>query len=319
MENVCLNKSTSLTVLFDISTTEQSNVPGAANSQFYLQFLTSYQDPEGKTVLRATTVTRQWVDSAVHLEELVQGFDQETAAVVMARITSLKMETEEGFDATRWLDRNLIRFCSKFGDYRKDDPSSFTLNPCFSLFPQFMFNLRRSQFVQVFNNSPDETAYFRMLLNRENITNAAVMIQPSLISYSFNSLPQPALLDVASISADRILLLDSYFSIVVFHGMTIAQWRNMGYQNQPEHQAFAQLLQAPQTDAQMIIRERFPVPRLVVCDQHGSQARFLLAKLNPSATYNNSSDIAAGSDIIFTDDVSLQVFFEHLQRLAVQS
>ncbi|MBA0846128.1 hypothetical protein Goarm_022573, partial [Gossypium armourianum] len=62
------------------------------------------------------------------------------------------------------------------------------------------------------------------------------MVQPSLISYSFNSPPQPALLDVASISADHILLLDSYFSIVVFHGMTIAQWRNMGYQNQPEHQ-----------------------------------------------------------------------------------
>lgn len=36
-------------------------------------------------------------------------------------------------------------------------------------------------------------------------------------------------------------------------------------------QAFAQLLQAPHDDTQMIIRERFPVPRLVVCDQHGSQ------------------------------------------------
>ena len=88
----------------------------------------------------------------------------------------------------------------------------------------------------MFNNSPDETAYFRMLLNRENIPNSAVMIQPSLISYSFNSLPSPALLDVASIAADRILLLDSYFSLVIFHGMTIAQWRNMGYQNQQEHQ-----------------------------------------------------------------------------------
>lgn len=94
--------------------------------------------------------------------------------------------------------------------------------------------------MQVFNNSPDETAYFRMLLNRENISNAGVMIQPSLISYSFNSLPAPALLDVSSISADRILLLDSYFSVVIFHGMTIAQWRNLGYQNQPEHQACAQ-------------------------------------------------------------------------------
>ncbi|KAK9180685.1 hypothetical protein WN944_023819 [Citrus x changshan-huyou] len=334
-----LDKSTCLTVFFDLSSSERSNTPGTINPQLYLQFLTSFQSPEGRSVLRVTTVTRQWVDSAVSsegflrnskpsvnadeenlfLQELVQGFDQESAAVVMARLTSLKMEMEEGFDATRWLDRSLIRLCSKFGDYRKDDPASFTLNPSFSLFPQFMFNLRRSQFVQVFNNSPDETAYFRMLLNRENITNAAVMIQPSLISYSFNSLPQPALLDVASIAADRILLLDTYFSVVIFHGMTIAQWRNMGYQNQPEHQAFAQLLRAPHDDAELIIRDRFPVPRLVVCDQHGSQARFLLAKLNPSATYNNANEIAAGSDIIFTDDVSLQVFIEHLQRLAVQS
>ncbi|XP_022137919.1 protein transport protein SEC23-like [Momordica charantia] len=314
-----LDKSTCLTVFFDLASSDRSSTQGTANPQLYLQFLTSYQDPEGQSMLRVTTVTRRWIDTAVSSEELVQGFDQEAAAVVVARLTSLKMEMEEGFDAIRWLDRSLIRLCSKFGDYRKDDPSSFTLNPCFSLYPQFMFNLRRSQFVQVFNNSPDETAYFRMLLNRENITNAAVMIQPSLISYSFNSLPAPALLDVASIAADRILLLDSYFSVVIFHGMTIAQWRNMGYQNQPEHQAFAQLLQGPHDDAQIVINERFPVPRLVVCDQHGSQARFLLAKLNPSATYNNTQEMAAGSDVIFTDDVSLQVFFEHLQRLAVQS
>lgn len=314
-----LDQSTCLTVVFDISPSERSNPPGTANQQLYLQFLTNYQNPQGQMRLRVTTITRRWADNSANSEELVEGFDQETAAVVMARLTSLKMEMEEEFDATRWLDRSLIRLCSRFGDYRKDDPSSFTLNPSFSIFPQFMFNLRRSQFVQVFNNSPDETAYFRMLLNQENVTNSVVMIQPSLLSYSFNSPAAPAMLDVASIAADRILLLDAYFSVVIFHGMTIAQWRNMGYQNQPEHQAFAQLLQAPLDDSQAIIRDRFPVPRLVVCDQHGSQARFLLAKLNPSSTYNSTHDVAAGSDVIFTDDVSLQVFFEHLQRLAVQS
>ncbi|KAI7741624.1 hypothetical protein M8C21_017633 [Ambrosia artemisiifolia] len=311
-----LDKDTCLTVFFDISSSDK-DPSGNVNPQLYIQTVTSYQTADGQSKLRVTTITRRWVESAVVSEELIQGFDQETAAVVMARLASYKMEIEDTFDATRWLDRNLIRLCSKFGDYRKDDPSSFSLNPCFSLFPQFMFNLRRSQFVQVFNNSPDETAYFRMMLNRESITNATVMIQPSLISYSFQSLPTPALLDVASIAPDRILLLDSYFSLVIFHGMTIAQWRNLGYQNQPEHQAFAQLLKAPHDDAELIIHERFPVPRLVVCDQHGSQARFLLAKLNPSATYNN--EVAAGMDVIFTDDVNLQVFFEHLQKLAVQS
>ncbi|KAL6548805.1 Protein transport protein S23 E [Orobanche gracilis] len=318
-----LDKSTCLTVFFDVSSSEKSD-PAEPNPQLYIQFLTSYQSSDGQMRLRVTTVTRRWVDSTLGNEGLIQGFDQEVAAVVMARLASYKMEMEfyapEGFDATRWLDRNLIRLCSKFGDYRKDDPASFTLNPCFSLFPQFIFNLRRSQFVQVFNNSPDETAYFRILLNRETITNAAVMIQPSLISYAFNSLPAPVLLDVQSIAADRILLLDSYFSVVIFHGMTIAQWRNMGYQNQEEHQGFSLLLQAPHDDAQLIIHDRFPVPRLVVCDQHGSQARFLLAKLNPSATYSNAHEMMnTGSDVIFTDDASLQVFIDHLQRLAVQA
>ncbi|KAG6423347.1 hypothetical protein SASPL_113741 [Salvia splendens] len=271
-----LDKSTCLTVFFDVSSSEKSD-PSGPSSQLYLQFLTSYQSSDGQMRLRVTTVTRRW---AVGSEDLVQGFDQEVAAVVMARLASYKMEMEEGFDATRW----------SYGA------------------------------LSVFNNSPDETAYFRILLNRETIGNAVVMIQPSLISYGFDSLPGPALLDVQSIAADRILLLDSYFSVVIFHGMTIAQWRNMGYQNQPENQGFAMLLQAPREDSQLIIRDRFPVPRLVVCDQHGSQARFLLAKLNPSATYSNAQDMMhPGSDVIFTDDVSLQVFIEHLQRLAVQA
>jgi len=43
----------------------------------------------------------------------------------------------------------------------KDDPESFVLPNSFSIYPQFMFHLRRSQFLQVFNNSPDETAYYR--------------------------------------------------------------------------------------------------------------------------------------------------------------
>ncbi|KAL4199455.1 hypothetical protein AMTRI_Chr03g145050 [Amborella trichopoda] len=313
-----LDKKTSFCMLFEIVQKEIPSAIGQSMSnQFYFQFLTYYQHSSGQMRTRVTTVSRRWVAGPGSLQEFIAGFDQETAVVVMARLVSLKMETEADFDAIRWLDRSLIRLCSKFGDYQKDSPSSFSLSPRFSIFPQFIFNLRRSQFVQVFNNSPDETAYFRMVLNRENVTNSVVMIQPSLISYSFHSGPEPALLDVASIAADRILLLDSYFTVVIFHGVTVAQWRNAGYQNQEEHKIFALLLQAPRDEADTIIKERFPVPRLVICDQHGSQARFLLVKLNPSATYNSDAR-PPGGDIIFTDDVSFEVFMDHLQRLAVQ-
>jgi protein transport protein SEC23 len=52
----------------------------------------------------------RWVEGS-NLGDLIQGFDQEAAAVLMGRVVSYKMETEEDFDATRWLDRALIRLC----------------------------------------------------------------------------------------------------------------------------------------------------------------------------------------------------------------
>lgn len=91
---------------------------------------------------------------------------------------------------------------------------------------------------QVFGNSPDETAFFRMMLSRENVTNSVIMIQPMLMSYGLSGPPTPALLDVASIQPDRILLLDDYFHLVVLYGTTIAQWREAGYHLQPEHAEF---------------------------------------------------------------------------------
>ncbi|KAK3121955.1 hypothetical protein QOZ80_8BG0663240 [Eleusine coracana subsp. coracana] len=314
-----LDRKTSLCLLFDIAKKDGPDaVDQSTSNQFYFQFLTYYQHHEGQMRLRITTLSRKWVAGSGGVEELIAGFDQEAAATVMARLVSFKLETEADFDPIRWLDTVLISLCSKFGDYQKEAHSSFSLSPRMSIFPQFIFNLRRSQFIQVFNNSPDETAYFSMMLNRENVANSVVMIQPSLISYSFQSGPEPVLLDATAIAADRILLLDSYFTIAIFHGITIAQWRKAGYQDQEGHEAFAQLLRAPQEEADTIIKERFPVPRLVVCDQYGSQARFLLAKLNPSVTHNSENTPPPGGDVIFTDDVSFEVFMDHLQRLAVQ-
>jgi protein transport protein SEC23 len=86
----------------------------------------------------------------------------------------------------------------------------------------------------------------------------------------------------------------------------------------PEHHNFRNLLRAPKDDALVIMESRFPVPRYIVCDQHKSQARFLMAKVNPSVTHNHV-DATAATAPVFTDDVSLKVFMDHLMKLAVQS
>ncbi|XP_011177750.1 protein transport protein Sec23A isoform X1 [Zeugodacus cucurbitae] len=320
-----VNPSSTMAFFFEV--VNQHAAPMPQGGRGCIQFITQYQHANGQRRIRVTTLARNWADATTNLPYISAGFDQEAAAVIMARMVVYRAETDEGPDILRWVDRQLIRLCQKFGEYGKDDPNSFRLAQNFSLFPQFMYHLRRSQFLQVFNNSPDETTFYRHMLMREDLTQSLIMIQPILYSYSFNGPPEPVLLDTSSIQPDRILLMDTFFQILIYHGETIAQWRALKYQDMPEYENFKQLLQAPVDDAQEILQTRFPMPRYIDTEHGGSQARFLLSKVNPSQTHNNMyaygqppiGQSTDGGAPVLTDDVSLQLFMEHLKKLAVSS
>ncbi|CAI9285113.1 unnamed protein product [Lactuca saligna] len=306
-----ITDKTCIAFLFEI-TQEQKAQPGTA---FFIQFITKYRHGNMGFRKRVTSAARRWVSGGA--PEIAAGFDQETAAAVMARLAV--RETERNFprEVVRWLDKELIRFAGKFGDYIPEDPGSFRLSTNFSLYPQFMYHLRRSQFIDVFNSSPDETAFFQMMLNRESVIGSLIMIQPTLTRFSFDGPPGPVLLDIGSVSPDVILVFDSYFYVVIHYGSKIGQWMKMGYDKDPGHENFRRLLEAVEIEAGQLAAERIPVPKVVRCEQHSSQARFLLAKLNPSVTHK-SSYVVDGAEVVLTDDVSLEVFIEHLQELAVQ-
>jgi len=95
---------------------------------------------------------------------------------MMARLGVLKAESEEPIEVVKWLDRSLIKLITKFAEYKNDDAMSFRLCKEFSLYPKFMYHLRRSHFIQTFGASPDEITFYRSSLNRENVTNCIVMI-----------------------------------------------------------------------------------------------------------------------------------------------
>ncbi|XP_052767484.1 protein transport protein Sec23A-like isoform X1 [Mya arenaria] len=323
------------TLAFFFEVVNQHNAPIPQGGRGYIQYITQYQHSSGQRRVRVTTVARNWADASTNIQHISAGFDQEASAVLMARTAVFRAETDDGPDVLRWLDRMLIRLCQKFGDFHKDDQNSFRFSDNFSLYPQFMFHLRRSQFLQVFNNSPDETSYYRYMLNIEDLTQSLIMIQPILYAYSFSGTPEPVLLDTSSIQPDRILLMDTFFQILIYHGETIDQWRQQKYQELPEYENFKQLLQAPIDDAQEILQTRFPMPRYIDTAAGGSQARFLLSRVNPTQTHNNmyayggggagvpmiggTGPQQEGAAAVLTDDVSLQVFMEHLKKLAVSS
>ncbi|KAI5989505.1 hypothetical protein EDD15DRAFT_2459931 [Pisolithus albus] len=183
---------TSTAVYFEVITPAgQALQPG---SRSLIQFMTHYQHSSGQQRLRLTTsIARNFAEAG--LQNIAASFHQEAAPILMARIAVFNTEIDDSPDMLRWLDRMLIRLCQKFTDYRKEDPSSFRSSDNFSIYPQFMFHLRRSQFLQVFNNSPDETAFYRHILNEEDTNNS--LFSPLLMSYTFGILPQPVLLHSA--------------------------------------------------------------------------------------------------------------------------
>ncbi|EKE41607.1 Sec23 protein, putative [Entamoeba nuttalli P19] len=305
-------KNTSYAFIFDV-TNPQTN-PKRTNEVGFIQFITTYYDELGRKCTRATTSSRMWTNpSQEGFEKLAAGFDQEAATTLMARYAAYKAETEDSREAIRWLDRSLIKMCQRFGDFRKDDPNSFKLSPNFSIYPQFMFHLRRSHFLKVFNCTPDETSVFRATLNRETVNNTLTMIQPTLDSYKYGQQPVPVLLSLQSVKSDEILLLDTYFYLVVFRGNAVAEWMKQKLEEKPEYAGLKDYYALPEEDAKELSKTRIPAPRIYVCNQYSGNQRFLMTILDPAVAPGQNKN-----DLVFTEDVSLDTFLTHLRQLAVK-
>ena len=65
------------------------------------------------------------------------------------RPPTYRCAADEASDVLRWVDRALVRLATKFGEYTNDQADTFTMPEHLALFPQFIFHLRRSQFLQV--------------------------------------------------------------------------------------------------------------------------------------------------------------------------
>lgn len=293
----------------------------------YIQFLYHYQHPSGELRLRVTTVPIAVVPDA-DMQNLEAGFDQEAAVVLIARDSINKLQStngttyEEG-DVVKQLDQLLIDFCARVAVYTKGAPKSFKLSATYSFLPQFLYHLRRSNLIKVFNNSPDETSYLRHIFMQQDVNNSLIIIQPTLLSYDVETYTEdteaePVLLDSMSLGANKILLLDTFFQVLIYHGSRVAEWRKAGYQDMEGYEHFKKFLEAPKQEAMEILIDRFPLPRFIDCDDGGSQARFLMAKLNPSTAYAaNPNHLYGGQLDVLTDDVSLQLFMDHIQNLII--
>lgn len=304
--------SSTYAIYFDIVNT---NTP-LSGFHVHFQFMTKYLHSSGHMRLRITTVERTMLSNE-DLRELCRGFDQEASAVLMSRYSILKTYTEEIIDVVRWIDKMLIKLVAKFAEYKKNIPSTFKLAKNFSLYPQFMYHLRRGNLLQTFNETPDETALYRNLFLKETTVNSLLMIQPVLYQYTGEN-PESAsiMLEMTNLKATSVLLLDMFTHVLIWHGETVVKWRDDKLHEKEEYANIKQMLEKPVEDAESIIEERFPVPKFIICDQGDSygQERLLKNRVIPNANPGSSQSLDFKSD-----DVPLSQFSQQLINLAVSN
>jgi len=254
-----------------------------------------------------TTIARSWQPLNSSPENLLSGFDQEAAAAIMTKLAIFRAEVDD-INCLRWIDRHLIHFMNRYSTYTPKDQNSVSFSEEISLYPQFMFYFRRGPLVNLFGCSPDQTSLYRHYLLRENVANCLIMIQPQLDSYGFDTEePLPCLLAISSVENNTILLLDTYFVVLIFNGKQIASWKKEKFHESEEYSDFKELLEVVLEDANNILENRFPIPFFIECDQGDSQSRYLTSVLDPTA--GNSSK---GGDVIFSEDIPLDQFMDHL-------
>lgn len=320
-------------IYFDINknlngSNQQTSVSNTGtNNPTYIQFLFYYQHPSGNYRLRVTTISRPIFNFSTSKNMFINSFDQEAAIVSLAREVSFQIfnNKQDPEKVKSLLDSTLVKLMKNFSTVNNSAVNKLEVNKNFSMFPQFIYNLRRSFLLRLFNYSPDESAYYNHMLAHEDVNNSLIMIQPVLISYEQDpnnpeeTIVEPVLLDSISIKPTRILLLDTFFEVLIYHGETIASWKKAGYQDEPEYEHFKKFLGLPRAEVTNILVDRNPLPRFIDCDEGGSQSRFLYSKLNPTNSYNSQNVYGGGGAVILTDDVSLQGFIEEITKQVINT
>ena len=118
-----------------------------------------------------------------------------------------------------------------------------------------------------------------------------------------------------SLADDRILVVDTYFFILLWHGKTIHYWKQQNFQDDPEFAHFKELLNTSQQDAELLMEDRLPVPRFIECYPSAPFERVLKSKLNPKAAKTQDDS----DENYSTDDVNLKTFMDYLIKLVVKS
>ena len=85
-----------------------------------------------------------------------------------------------------------------------------------------------------FGAPPDQSIYVKTCMMRESIGNGIVMVQPALLKYTTDDAdPVPVELDLDELQDEVVLLMDSFFMVLVWQGPSVYDWKKQELDQDP--------------------------------------------------------------------------------------
>lgn len=372
-----------LAIYFEAETVSSSSKLNDLNGikQVYIQYKLKYWNGR-KWNLRITTIVKpttlsilsknqvKMTDGTMRLvnskssiikeRELIKSFDYGCWMILLSRLMINKIDKGLGYEdvasVIKKADTALVRLLHYFGGISIDQSNGDGFNPYtklmtiykmnenFKKIPSLMYNLRRNpQLINIFNSSPDETAYYHYLFMRANTEFSKIMIEPRSFNLNNDGTYKPTNFDASILkqAGNNIIIMDSVFNITIYYCQ--ANILELHHSNNDEK------IYDDNEDSDIRLPLDFikntllkePInrniePKYVLTQKGHSQARFLVARLNPEMgslepegiakekgffnsmfkklSINDEKDIFK-YDTIMTEEISLKNYYDGLVKL----
>ncbi|KAH9313115.1 hypothetical protein KI387_028150 [Taxus chinensis] len=238
-------------------------------SHAFFQFAASYKDFYQANISRVITIR---LPTTADLAAYLNSVEGDIAAVLIGKRAVLQAKnSSDAVDIRLAIDERIKDITTKFGTLLpKVKLQRFPKE--LSLFPEYLFHLRRGPLLGGIIGHEDERIVLRNLFLQASFDLSLRMLAPRVLMHreggTFEELP----------ACD--LAMQSDTAVVLDHGTDVFIWLGADLAVQEGRSASA--LAACRTLAEELTEQRFPAPRILSFKEGSSQARYFVSRLIPA-------------------------------------
>ena len=117
---------------------------------------------------------------------------------------------------------------------------------------------------------------------------------------------------MSELKEDVILLLESYFNVLVWYGESAYGWKEQNLQEEPYYEYLQEFFSMPMRDASDIVYDKTPVSNFYETFKNDGKERYLKSRVNPSQPNKVEND-----GHFVSDDAPITLFMDYLIRSVI--